>query len=256
MAIFGTLHLWAFAWQPYASGNQEDEVTDLYGNGKAVYYGGRFGEKAILDALNPLDLIKAVSRSLRWLFVGRKHRTLDPSYRDGDAIGLSPANATSSTTTTAYKDAGHTMTGGKLARYGSAPDEEGEVLLGHAQPNPTTAYTRSSGDLGIAPSPDEVADDGRFYSSNRLSTSSLLEPSAPSPRPYSPYDGHSHGPYLTPSGSDDIHTPHHMSGQETGVAAYHSPHDSLSLQEQPPIPMPESYQPPPLHDDYDHHARR
>lgn len=238
MAIFGTLHLWAFAWQPYASGNQQDEVTDFYGNGKAMYHGGRYGEKALLDALNPLDLVKAVSRSLRWLFVGRKHRTLDPSYRDDDAIGLNPASPPSSKTPGAG-----TMPGGISDRYGAAPDEEGAVLLGHAQPNPTAAYSRSGGDLGIAPSLDEIENDSRYYSSNRLSTSSLLEPASHPPRPYSPYDGNSRGPFLTPSDSD----------QEAGIATCHSPHGSL--QEQPPIPMPDPYQPPPLNDDYDHGRR-
>lgn len=264
MAIFSILHLWAFTFYPYVSGQQGDEVTDLYGNGAAKYYGGPLGVKAIADALNPLDLIKAVSRGLRWLFVGRKHRTLDPSYRDDtEAIGLNPA-AGSALKNTAYEGAGRMMpgagAGGRSGRYGPSPDEEGAVLLGHAQPNPTTSsgyeHEHSSGDLGIAPSPDEMEhgeDQDRFYSStsNRLSTSSLLEPA---PRPYSPSDGRSHSPYFpTPSDSDD---PHHIPGRDGRAAGYPYHSRDGSLQDQPPIPMPEPHRPPPLHDDYDDYERR
>ena len=253
MAIFGTLHLWAFSWKPYSSSNLKDDVvTDLYGNGEEVYYGGRFGAKAILDALNPLDLIKSISRGVRWLFVRRKRRTLDPSYQNTDAFGLGPRKPTSTSATT-YQGAGNTMPGGRTGRYGLAPDEEDEVLLGHAQPNPTTAYDRSSADLGIVPSPDEIEHDGRYYSSGRLSTSSLLEPTTHSSRPYSPYDDDARGPYLTPSDPD--YPPPYMSGHGTGARTYHSP--SNSLQEQDPMPMPESYHRPPSRDDYyDHYGRR
>lgn len=254
MALFAILHLWAFAWQPYAAGRSPgDEVTDFYGNGKAVYYGGPFGVKAILDALNPLDLIKAVSRGLRWLFVGRKKRMLDPSYQvDNEAIGLKPTDPTDSADTTAYKDAGPMISGGRSGRRNRSPDEEDAVLLGHPQPNP---MAHSSGNLGIAPSPepDELEHDGheheRIYSSNRLSTSSLLEPkSSHSPRPYSPYDHErSHSPYSMPSDE-----------QETGLTTT-SQFRRDSLQEQVPMPMPEAgaYRPPPLYDDdYDDYERR
>lgn len=217
-------------------------MTDFYGNGKPVYHGGPFGLKAILDALNPLDLIKAVSRGLRWLFVGRKKRTLDPSYRaDGEAIGLKPADSGPGPSATAYEGTGRFMSGG---RAGSTPDEEGAVLLGHAQPNPTT-YGRSSGDMGMAPSPDEVEEqDGRFYSSNRLNASPMLEPTSHFPRAYSPYGDRSHSPYSRLS----------EAGQERGVSSS-PPHGAL--QEQVPMPMDGPFQPPPLHDDdYEYRGRR
>ena len=79
MAFFAVLHLWAFSWKPYSLKNQPSEITDFYGNGKASYEGGPFGVKGVLDALNPMDLIRAIGRSFRWLFVGRKRRTMDPS---------------------------------------------------------------------------------------------------------------------------------------------------------------------------------
>lgn len=50
-------------------------------NDAVLRYWGRFlGYKALFDACNPWDLVKATARGFRWLFVGRKSRTLDPSY--------------------------------------------------------------------------------------------------------------------------------------------------------------------------------
>lgn len=71
MSLFAVLHFWGFPWSPYKNNK-----------GEAKYYGGFMGWKAILDAGNPWDLIKATARGFRWLFVGRKSRTLDPSYHN------------------------------------------------------------------------------------------------------------------------------------------------------------------------------
>ncbi|KAI9924484.1 hypothetical protein MW887_007111 [Aspergillus wentii] len=253
MALFAILHIWAFSWKPYSVGRVATaEVTDFYGNGKMTYHGGRFGEKAFIDALNPLDLLKAIGRGFRWLFVGRKRRTMDPSYHVPEAIGLGNADTPGENGSTSYQGAGGAMmTGGRPDRYGSSPDEEGEVLLSHPQP---TGYGPHGGDVWLTPSPyEEDEHNGRFYSpNNRLSGHSMLEPTSHSPRPYSPYDD-LNNPYLVPSDhGDDMH--HHdldqPHAQETGVV-----YPTHSLQEQVPIPMPESYQPPPLYDD-DHHVRR
>lgn len=46
------------------------------------YLGGPMGIKALIDALNPWDIIKASARGFRWLFVGYKKRTQDASYQD------------------------------------------------------------------------------------------------------------------------------------------------------------------------------
>ncbi|OJJ48905.1 hypothetical protein ASPZODRAFT_1344699 [Penicilliopsis zonata CBS 506.65] len=157
MAIFAVLHWWAFPWRPYVSGHPNgSEVTDLYGNGHVVYQGGLFGMKALVDASNPWDLFKATGRGFRWLFVGRKRRTMDPSYQNqSDSISLKPAESASETNlansgVTAYGGAG--MSAAQRSRYGtSPPNEEGEVLLAHAQPNPTSYSIQSTGDLGMVP---------------------------------------------------------------------------------------------------------
>lgn len=214
MSLFAVLHLWAYTWKVYVSGHpQTADVTDFYGNGKATYQGGPFGVKAILDALNPMDLIKAVGRGFRWLFVGRKLRMLDPSYQDAN-IGLTAGGqGHEEADATSYGGAAGAMAGGRTGRYGRPSDEEEEVLLDNTQPNPTTRYSRRSGDIGTTPSHGDKDDEFARYDE----------------------DSWSH--------------------QETGIASYHSPHGSL--QEQIPMPMPDPYQPPPLHDDdYDHYERR
>ena len=44
--------------------------------------GGFLGILAFVDALNIWDVIKALGRATRWLFVGVRHRKTNPSYRD------------------------------------------------------------------------------------------------------------------------------------------------------------------------------
>lgn len=219
MAIFSILHLWAFPWQPYSTGyGQAGQVTDYYGNGKVSYHGGRYGVQGLADAMNPLDLVKAIGRSIRWLAVGRKHRTLDPSYRAHDeTIGLERAHETAELGSheTAYEGAGTTMAGGRTSRYGAPPGEEGAVLLGHAQPNPDTAHLATS--LYAEEFDENVHDQpARYYRQGAVS-------------PY--VDSRSHTPEYPPS------------------VAY--PADG-PLREQIPMPIPDPYQPPPPHSDNHH----
>ncbi|KAJ5979068.1 hypothetical protein N7501_002410 [Penicillium viridicatum] len=216
MAIFAILHLWAFSWKTYALTNQSSEVTDFYGNGKSAYQGGRYGIRALIDAMNPLDLFKAIGRSARWLFVGRKSRMLDPSYRPQDtSLGLQPPQEGSELTQhgTVYHGAGAAMSGGPTGRYGDTPYEEGEVLLAHAQPNPEIALT------GTSP----YASDFDDHVHNPSRSSRFYERS---PSPYEGSSVHSH---------DNLHS-------ESPVHPYPS---DAPLREQVPMPMPDPYHPPP-----------
>ncbi|BAE61968.1 unnamed protein product [Aspergillus oryzae RIB40] len=157
---------------------------------------------------------------------------LDPSYRThNEAIDLDGAGGTNAT---AYQGAGAMMNSGRTGRY--TPDEEGQVLLSNAQPDPTA---RPEGDVGLNPPPYDDVDHGHYYPShNRLSNPALLDPETHSPRPYSPYDNPFSNPYIVPSDSESDH--HH-----TSTTAHHNaPYPPDALQEQPPMPMPESYHPP------------
>ena len=86
MALFSILHLFAYPWKPYDIRTSSMVVRES-GPGyppdpETAYQGGVFGWRAYLDALNMFDLVRGVGRSARWLFVGRKHREDDISYKD------------------------------------------------------------------------------------------------------------------------------------------------------------------------------
>lgn len=81
MAIFSILHIFSFPWTPYVIGSAA--YVKAYGHLKETprYYGGPLGIKATIECFNPWDIIKAVGRSTRWLFAGRKRRFEDVSYQ-------------------------------------------------------------------------------------------------------------------------------------------------------------------------------
>jgi hypothetical protein len=155
MAIFAILHLWAFAWQPYRighGGNSGGASSESgYPQNKESYQGGFLGLKAIGEAFNPWDLCKAIGRAARWMFVGRKTRTMDPSYQapEGSSVSLKPRNIQADTS---YGGAGG-ASGENMGRYRSDPYEEGEELLSHAQSNPMSSYSPDHSDIGLAISP-------------------------------------------------------------------------------------------------------
>ena len=86
MACFSILHLWAYPWKVYDIHRSQIVASEggpgLQYDGPQAYKGGRLGVGAIMDAANPWDLVKAVARSFRWFFVGRKHREEDISYKN------------------------------------------------------------------------------------------------------------------------------------------------------------------------------
>jgi hypothetical protein len=220
MFIFSILHLWAFAWKPYAIANaNQGEVTDFFGNGKATYEGGRFGVGALVDAMNPLDLLKAIGRSARWLTVGRKHRMKDRSYQPHhESIGLEIPEPGVVNNKTTYGGAA-AVAGGRTARYGG--DEEGAILLANAQSNPETAHLGTSPYASDSDSyMHEHENTDRFYNHDNASS----------------YDDLDHGnPYLAQHD-----------------AAHSYPADG-PLREAVPMPMPDPYRPPPPYPD-DHHS--
>jgi hypothetical protein len=77
MSGFAILHHFAFPWQPYDLGRED--VPDKAAVEELDYVNGPM--RALVSAWNPWDIIKAFSRGLRWLFVGRRYRKDDPSYQ-------------------------------------------------------------------------------------------------------------------------------------------------------------------------------
>ena len=85
MAIFSAFHLFAFSWQEYDIRRSaivaSESAPGFMPDPKTAYLGGPLGTKALLDAFNPWDLIKAIGRGFRWAAVGRRNREEDISYR-------------------------------------------------------------------------------------------------------------------------------------------------------------------------------
>lgn len=99
MAIFSILHLFAFRYQPYTQRGaqataKEYPISPSSNNSYPVLnevgpkQGGFLGIKAFADAMNPWDLVKGFARGMRWLFVGRKHREKDASYKNHNGFDL------------------------------------------------------------------------------------------------------------------------------------------------------------------------
>jgi hypothetical protein len=88
MALFAVLHLWAFPYRPYLDNAKTtfypvadpDMGTPPRENEHFPRSGGPLGLKALWDAMNLWDIIKAFGRGIRWLFVGVRHRHEDVSY--------------------------------------------------------------------------------------------------------------------------------------------------------------------------------
>ncbi|KAK5937894.1 hypothetical protein PMZ80_010023 [Knufia obscura] len=91
MGIVAALHLWAYSHKPYVLDKHADPQALQALQAPQVspasedltvqeYHGGLLGYRAVLDALNPWDIIKAVGRSIKWLFKGSRQRSDDHTY--------------------------------------------------------------------------------------------------------------------------------------------------------------------------------
>jgi hypothetical protein len=77
LLIMSILHIFAFPWEPYriSSGSMDDTNSPV-----VTKQGGFLGILALIDACNIWDLVKALGRAVRWLFVGFLHRKMEASY--------------------------------------------------------------------------------------------------------------------------------------------------------------------------------
>ncbi|KAL8874584.1 MAG: hypothetical protein Q9174_000111 [Haloplaca sp. 1 TL-2023] len=145
MALFSFFHLFAFSWQEYDARRSaivaSESAPGFMPDPKTAYLGGPLGTKALLDAFNPWDLVKAIGRGFRWAAVGRRNREADISYR---AYKISrPVGGSDSLQTEARNmmpdSAFELGTGGKKGRYRQLQGEHGDDdrrLLSHPQAVP------------------------------------------------------------------------------------------------------------------------
>jgi len=150
MSLFALLHLFAFPYKPYTEA-AKGSAPSMYPisplsdqpifNELGPKQGGFLGIKAIVDAMNPWDLVKGFARGMRWLFVGVRNRESDDSYnKNTNDMSLDPPGKLRF---------GHTRMATKdlpianefrRSNFGmpmkTARDDEGATLLSNAQPNP------------------------------------------------------------------------------------------------------------------------
>ena len=149
MAIFSVFHLWAFPWKVYdvrrSAVVAAESAPGFLPDPKTAYRGGHFGTRALMDAFNPWDLIKAIGRGFKWAAVGRRTREQDISYKNsvGHGTGLEPSRNTNLNdpwrTDGSFDSQPRTYigTGGKSpGRYQALNEEEDDRLLSHAQSVP------------------------------------------------------------------------------------------------------------------------
>lgn len=152
MAIFSILHLFAFPYKPYSKGPGADlgkyPLSPTSGlNEVGPKQGGFLGVKAIIDAMNPWDMVKGFARGMRWLVVGRKHREQDSSYKSSAFNIDNPGNENDMTLGPTGGDTQYKRTQTlpiaeefRRSKFGlpglTQKDEERADLLANAQPNP------------------------------------------------------------------------------------------------------------------------
>ncbi|KAI0485279.1 DUF300-domain-containing protein [Xylariaceae sp. FL0804] len=236
MALFSILHLWAFPYSPY----HESAKTSFYPspdptlgmphheNEHGLKQGGFMGFKAIGDALNMWDFIKAFGRGLRWLFVGVRHRHADPSYQgkgqNGDtsypmnSYGANDAGAKSTDhlpIASQFRKStfGVPSTGGRPSRRMPPVREESAGLIDNAQSNPNSSP--SAGSPQRQPSPYQ--DMGRQQQYHAYSGSPPEYPSYVAPEVDDRGDiGAANHPHAAYAEYDEYDEYDHHSGQTLG----------------------------------------
>lgn len=136
MAIFSVFHLWAFPWKVYDIRRSaivaSESGPSFMHDPKTAYQGGWFGWRALMDAFNPWDVVKAIGRAFKWMAVGRQQRTNDVSYKNSrQGTGLEPTR----NAVTAFQKAG---------AHDPYEAQDDERLLANAQANPTSTPTNTT----------------------------------------------------------------------------------------------------------------
>ncbi|KAL8780775.1 MAG: hypothetical protein Q9213_006322, partial [Squamulea squamosa] len=250
MAIFSVFHLFAFPWQVYDIRRSaivaSESAPGYLPDPKTAYLGGPFGSRALLDAFNPWDLVKAIGRGFRWFAVGRRNREQDISYQAykiSRPINLDPSDTDGMGNSRHIIPSGP-FTPGAISKHGryhqvkGGPDEDDRRLLSHQQAVPLSSseniYPRPGMRL-----PDERDDYDGLSSlhSHRVSdhhmqthTNHTRHPSNPNslyPTPYSTYqhEGSSIHDY-NPAFQD---TSYHGAASSIPSVSHHPLQDRTSL---------------------------
>ena len=98
------------------------------------------GFRAYFDAMNMIDVVRGVGRGVRWVFVGRKSRELDVSYK-GFGMGTPSQGQRQSRQSEAY------VSGGKPGPY-QRLDNVSDDRLSTQAPSHPPPLRQDAGDLG------------------------------------------------------------------------------------------------------------
>lgn len=201
------MHVFAFSWKGYNISKFSDDPVNAPGLGFSgqppQYQGGWLGIKAYADAFNPWDILKATARGFRWLFVGRRHRFEDASYKNVINPANKPGNLDGSNSDSRLGSLPRTQADGTATemvpstntRIETETNEDDTAgLLANAHnvfPSRPGHFQQAAGDLSLQHS---------HYTSNSLET--------PMPSAYGGYDDAA------------MHPDFHANGTDTG---YHAP---------------------------------
>jgi len=183
MAIFAVMHLFAFPWKEYVI-DKHNPSNPLAMSGAGFsgasprYQGGFLGIKALADAFNPWDIIKASARGFRWLFVGYRKREADPSYQNGAAGARAAQQAklspeyTSGPTFAGNREAATELRAGREG-LGQRSTDEGDragllrhsANMGGGRGANTSPYRTENGEEDV--SGDEAARLGQYHAPSR-----------------------------------------------------------------------------------------
>ncbi|KAL8896456.1 MAG: hypothetical protein Q9192_003090, partial [Flavoplaca navasiana] len=221
MAIFSIFHLFAFPWQVYDIRRSpivaSESVPGYLPDPKTAYLGGPLGFKALLDAFNPWDLIKAIGRGFRWFVVGRRRdisyqaykisRPLNPDASDIDGMG----NSISKLPRAPFPPGRINKQGRYHQIKGGPDDDDDRRLLSHQQHVPLSSSEN------IYPRPGmRLPNDQDLYDGSS-SLHSYRKPDHHIPK---------HTNHMRHPPNDQIR-PYHTDGQHQDLVGIHDPHRVL-----------------------------
>ena len=180
MAIFAVLHLFAFPYEPYTNSEQPSMFPGSSIDDIGPKQGGFLGIKALVDAMNPWDLVKGFARGMRWLFIGRKNREADISYKTSTLDFNNPSNENDMTLEVTRTDSSYKGSQGlpiaeefRRSKFGlpgfdstGKVDDEGAGLIAHAQPNPLNSGGYVPARQRYDANGQDISSGGTAYDSN------------------------------------------------------------------------------------------
>lgn len=232
MAAFAILHLWAFPYAPYRPSAKLTfyPVPDLRAHSAAPQEnphqapsGGFLGIMALVDALNPWDMVKAFGRGVRWLFCGVRRRKDDVSYKLGleNLSGGGPDGARPGAKSTDHLPVAHQFRRSTFmdpTGANAASTEENAGLMDHAQPNPEVGQAYSSPPRPYR-DPSPYAQQGHATPQAPYPEQPYDQPAYP-PQPYAqhPQRQSPHQPYAFQPGG--AYHPYGGAEEDTGYDSY------------------------------------